>query len=170
MECVESTLSSRCTPLLAADTKACVVCVTSMAGVLGVVPGGAAYAASKAALDAFFSSTSPELKALRIHTLIIEPGSFEAADFTPRQVLASSGRYSHARRAKKSKSSSSVVADRIVRAIVDERQGRLWTTWRIVAWGALTMKLFAPGLFELLSMRVRFSGDGGPPSEISKRM
>jgi len=81
-------------PLLVENPRgARVVVVVSRAGVLQTVPGGAAYAASKAALDSFFSSVAPELRALGVKTLIVEPGSFEANDFAPRQVLAASGRY-----------------------------------------------------------------------------
>ena len=40
------------------------------------------------------------------------------------------------------------VAERIVRASAAGQSGRLWTSWRVVLYAGLTLKLFAPLLFE----------------------
>jgi len=49
------------------------VVVSSAAGVLGCVPGGSAYAASKAGLDALFFSLAVEFRQLGVKTLVVEP-------------------------------------------------------------------------------------------------
>jgi len=141
-----------CLPFLM-DSKGTVVVLTSQAGVLGSVPGGVSNAASKAGLDAFFTSVTSELRALGVKTLIVEPGSFRADDETPRQVLSASGRYAQARTKRQLKPENS-------------ETGRIWFTWRIVTFVGLTVKLFAPRLFEQLSLRVRFAKTS-PPSELN---
>lgn len=57
---------------------ALIVGISSLAGVLGCVPGGSAYASSKAGMDAFFESIGAELKSSKdIETLIFDPGSMD---------------------------------------------------------------------------------------------
>ena len=149
-----------------AETSGTLVAVTSMAGVLGCVPGGSAYAASKAGEDAFFASIAPELKVMGIRTLIVEPGSFFAEDGSTRQVIGiASGRYSAARRARKGVPAA-VVADRIVSAIFREKQGRIWSKTRLVPWLGLSLKTLLPTVFEWFALRAR-PGLSGPASSSS---
>jgi NAD(P)-dependent dehydrogenase (short-subunit alcohol dehydrogenase family) len=141
-----------------------VVALTSMAGVLGAVPGGVAYACSKAGLDACFQSLGPELKQLGVRTLIVEPGSFRADDFTPRQILADANRYAGARSGKKLRTATEV-ANRIVDAIAAGQEGRLWSSYRAFTFVGLGLKLFAPSVFARGSLRARFS-DSAPPTQL----
>ena len=131
------------------------VAITSMAGVLGCVPGGSSYAASKAGMDAFFGSIAPELKRVGVRTLIVEPGSFHADDGAPRQVVgASAGRYAGARAARRGVPASAV-AERVLDAVLAGRDGRVWPRTRLVPWLGLSLKMLVPSLFERLAMRAR---------------
>ena len=131
------------------------VVVSSAAGVLGCVPGGSAYAASKAGLDALFSSLAVEFRQLGVKTLVVEPGRFFADDGAPRQVLGrSAGRYTGGGGARRG-APASEVAERVLAAVAAGREGRLWDRSRASVWRDQTLKLFAPSAFERRAMRTR---------------
>lgn len=131
-----------------------VVVLTSLAGIIGCVPGGSAYAASKAGLDAMFSSCAPELKSLNISVLLVDPGSMQST--SPRQVVGSGTRYLNAAPSRRGAKPPQQVAETIYRAVAAKRSGRLWSTYRVFVLAALGVKYFLPSLMDRLAMRVRF--------------
>lgn len=155
-------------PYLKRNKTSQVVVLTSLAGVIGCVPGGSAYAASKAGLDAMFTSCAPELKSLGISVLIVDPGSMESNQ--ARQVVGSGTRYRDARanRAKRGKPTAKV-AEQIYQAVNAKRSGRMWSTFRIFVLGALAIKLFLPSLMTKLALRVRFKNGGGTMMQPKRR-
>lgn len=158
-----------CLPQLSAHPNAHVVALTSLAGVIGCVPGGSAYAASKAGLDAFFSSCAPELKALGVKVLIVDPGSMVAPNDSQRQVIGSGTRYRDTRSKEKRGRPVGQVAREIVDAVHKGRTGRMWSTYRIAILGALAVKLFLPSLMERMALRVRFKHSGRLPNRLRRQ-
>jgi len=156
-------------PLLCAHPRAQVVALTSLAGVIGCVPGGSAYAASKAGMDAFFTSCAPELRAMGIKVLIVDPGSMIAPDDSKRQVVGSGSRYRDTRAKEKRGRPVAKVAELIVDAVDRGQGGRLWSTFRVFILGALAVKLFFPSLMEKMALRVRFKHGGRLPNSIRRQ-
>jgi NAD(P)-dependent dehydrogenase (short-subunit alcohol dehydrogenase family) len=153
-------------PYLSASPRGMVVALTSLAGVIGCVPGGTAYAASKAGLDAFFCSAAPELKALGIKVLIVDPGSMLPQDGSTRQVLGSGSRYRDARTKTKRGRPMEMVASEIADAVERSQSGRIWSTYRIGILGSLFLKLFIPSQLERMALKIRFNNGGTLPREL----
>ena len=153
-------------PFLSASPNAQVVVITSLAGVFGCVPGGTAYAASKAGLDAFFCSAAPELKALGINVLLVDAGSMEMPLGTEGQVIGSGSRYRERRSDAKRGKPVEFIAERICDAVEKGKSGRMWSTYRIFVIGVLFVKICFPSLMERMALRVRFKNGGALPHRL----
>ena len=68
-------------PNMRATRRGCIVNVTSLTGRVGV-PGLAAYAASKHALEGFSEALRHELSPFSVHVCLVEPGSLRFGVFT----------------------------------------------------------------------------------------
>lgn len=151
-------------PYLSASRHPHVVAITSLAGVIGMVPGGSAYAASKAGMDAMFSSFSPELRALGIKTLIVDPGSMWSSN-SMRQVIGSGSHYRDARSQRKGRSVNEV-AQEIFNYVQQGREGRVTSMFRLAVIGAWFLKLCCPRVLEKFALRVRFKQGGTLPCRV----
>jgi NAD(P)-dependent dehydrogenase (short-subunit alcohol dehydrogenase family) len=140
------------------NTGGWIISITSLAGIMGVVPLGATYSASKAGMDAFFSSIKVELDGVGIRSLIVDPGSFVGD--SPRQLTSSSNEaYSMARKNRRSESVQ-VVAERIITRIEQGKPGRMYSMSRFKILFGLTCKLFFPSTFEYYALKVRGKKSG----------